>query len=708
MENKNQETVELQVSGMHCNNCALSVTRLLEQRGLTDVYVNFATGEVRFHANGNLNTDAIIKGIENLGYKAVLETGETNQETSAKKYSPLEIKFFVCALFTLPLALSMFLPFEFLHRPLVQLLLCLPVYVIGFLHFGKSAWGSVKSGLMNMDVLIFIGSTAAFVYSLIGTVYALGMEYSFYETAATIITLVLLGNVIEHRSVKRTTSSILALQKLQPEKATRIKYDITSFTEVIEEVPVKELRLHELLQVNTGDKIPLDGIVVSGEAYADESMITGESLPVHKKKDDAVTGGTIVHQGNIRMKVSAMPENSVLAGIIQLVKQAQIQKPPIQKIADKISAWFVPIVLTIACLTFVVSYFVIEISLQQSLLNSIAVLVISCPCAMGLATPTAIMVGIGRSAQNGILIKGGSTLESFAKTNTIIFDKTGTLTTGKFSVSGFTVFNGNEAEITNSIHHIENNSSHPIAKSLSNHFQPSANINLKNIQEMKGVGMQATDENGVKYAIGSANIGVNLPAGFDIYFLKDNILQAAFHITDELKPFVQETISYFHSKNIETILLSGDSEKKCKLIAEQTGIQKYFSDKSPQEKTEIVKQLSATKNVTMFGDGINDAPALALANTGISMSNATQVAMNAAQVVLLNGNLQSLQKAHQLGSMTLTTVKQNLFWAFFYNVLAIPVAAAGFLNPMIAALSMAFSDVIVIGNSLRLHLRKIR
>lgn len=710
MGEKIKDMIEMQVSGMHCSNCALSLTRLLEQMGFEDVLVNFVTGEVHFHAQGNINTAGIIKGIENLGYKAILETDVKATEQSGKKYSPLEIKLIVCAIFTTPLLLSMFLPFEFLHQALFQFLICLPVYIIGFLHFGKSAWGSIRSGVLNMDVLIFTGSSAAFVYSIIGTLYHLGMQYNFYETAATIITLVLLGNVIELRSVKKTTSSIDALQKLQPEKAKRIKYDFTTLTEHTEEVPVKSLRLHEIVVVNTGDKIPLDGIILSGEAYIDESMISGESLPQRKQKEDLVTGGTIVLDGNLRLKISATAENSVLAGIISLVKQAQMQKPPIQKLADKISAWFVPSVLLIAVVTFLISYFLVDISMQQSILNSIAVLVISCPCAMGLATPTAIMVGIGRSARNGILIKGGSTLESFAKTEAIIFDKTGTLTTGEFSILDFTTFKGYDSEIKNYIYYLEKYSSHPIAKSLVKNFPSDQPIKLNTVKEIKGTGITAKDDAGNTFCIGSAKISSqkNIPAGFDVYFLKNDDLLAAFNIADELKPHAKETIRYFQSKNIETILLSGDTEKKCRLIAQQTGIQKYFSGKSPEEKSEILKQLATTKNVTMVGDGINDAPSLAMAHTGVSMSNATQVAMNAAQVVLLNGNLQSLQKAHMLGSMTFATVKQNLFWAFFYNVFAIPIAAVGFLNPMIAAFSMAFSDVIVIGNSLRLQLRKIR
>jgi len=702
--NAKKDTTQLQVEGMTCSNCALGITRYLEQKGLKKVNVNFATGEVYFDLNGEKNLESVITGINKLGYKVITESGT---EEKKSLLNSTERKFFISLIFTIPLLLSMIPALKFLHDPLIQLLLCTPVYIIGALHFGKSAISSLRTGVPNMDVLIITGSTAAFIYSLYGFIRGLGMDYMFFETAASIITLVLLGNLLEQRSVKQTTTAIRELKQLQPELAKKVMFDLLSGLDQVEEIPVHQLQKNDIVLVNTGDKIPADGIIISGESIVDESMLTGESIPLKKGKNDAVTGGTINLDGFLKIKVTATSENSILASIIELVKKAQTDKPTIQKTADKISSIFVPVVIGIALVTFIIAAFIFNISLERSLMQSIAVLVIACPCAMGLATPTAIMVGLGRSAKNGILIKGANTVETFAKTAVVVFDKTGTLTTGNFSVSGLKIYSGEEKEISDIIYDLESRSSHPIARSLVVNFPSVANMSFTKTEEVKGAGMLAVDKQNNTYGVGSSSLFRDLHLQrHDIYVVKNNILLAGLNIKDELKPDAAETISYFKSKNIKTILLSGDSEIKCKEIAASIGIDEYYSKQTPAEKLIKIKSLTESGITTMVGDGINDSPSLEMAHIGISMSNATQIAINSAQIILLNGNLTHLVTAHQLSILTLKTIKQNLFWAFFYNVIAIPVAAVGLLSPIIAALSMAFSDVFVIGNSILLKTKK--
>src|ERR1700761_2394473 len=452
-----EQLVELSVTGMHCNNCAISVHKLLEKKGFHDILVDFASEEVKFSADDETKVQDAIKGIEGLGYK-VAEDASLQHE---KFYEKIENKLIFCAIFTIPLLSAMVFPWHFLHRPLVQLLLCLPVFIVGALHFGKSAWHSVKGGVPNMDVLIFIGSSSAFIYSLIGTMQNLGMRYQFYETCATIITLVLLGNLFEKRSVTQTTSAVKDLVKIQQVNANRF------INGEIGVISAKEVRPGDTLIVNTGDKIPVDGDVLSGNASVNESMLTGESLPVEKGKYDKVIGGTIVEHGNIHMIVTKVGANTVLSQIIELMKKAQAAKPPVQKLGDKVASIFVPAVILISLVTFVITYFAAHTGVQSALMSAIAVLVISCPCAMGLATPTAVMVGLGRAAKNGILIKGGDTVEAVAHTKYVVFDKTGTLTTGKFYINDIKIEGEESVEaVRGIITAIEERSNHPIARSL--------------------------------------------------------------------------------------------------------------------------------------------------------------------------------------------------------------------------------------------------
>jgi Cu+-exporting ATPase len=693
--------LKLEVEGMTCANCALGIKKHLENKGLQDVNVNFSTGEASWENDKNQDKNDVAKTITSLGYKI-----KSTSEEEEKGLSKVEKYFYFTLIFTLPLFSHMFFPKgSIIQNPLLQFILCLPVYIIGVSYFGKSAWGSIKTGIPNMDVLIFTGSSAAFFYSIYGWLINYGTpavhHYLFFETSATIITLVLLGNVLEHKSVKKTTTAIgdlTAIQKVIAKKEIEGK---------IIEVNFEDIRVNDILVINSGDKIPTDGIIISGTSYIDESMITGESIPIDKTKGDEVIGGTIITDGNLKIKATKIGDDTLLSQIIELVKNAQNNKPNIQKLGDQVSAVFVPVVLTISLATFFIGYYFFNIEIQDAFLRSIAVLVISCPCAMGLATPTAVMVGIGRAAKNGILIKGGDTLEKLASIKTIVFDKTGTLTTGKFEVSELNIITGDDAEVKNIIYNIEQHSSHPIAKSLCQAFEVnSLKLELSDILEKKGVSISAKYNNET-YTIGSSKI-YSSPEKYDLFVLKNKELIATLNISDELKTNTDLVISSLHKRGYTTTLLSGDKKEKCNQIASELGITTTYSEQLPQDKITKIEELVSSNKTAMVGDGINDAPALAKATIGISLGNATQIAIQSADVVLLNNeNLSQLPQTMQIGKHTLLTIKQNLFWAFAYNIVAIPIAVMGLLNPMWGALFMAFSDVIVIGNSIRLRYKNI-
>jgi Cu+-exporting ATPase len=532
-----EQLVELNVTGMHCNNCALSVHKLLEKKGLQHIFVDFASEEVKFGTSDQSVVPGVIKDIEGLGYKVVADMANNHEPF----YTKVENKFIFSLIFTVPLLAHMVLPWHFLHNPILQLVLCLPVFILGCLHFGKSAFNSVKGGVPNMDVLIFVGSSSAFIYSLIGTIQHLGPDYLFYETCTTIITLVLLGNVLEKRSVSQTTSAVKDLVKIQQINATRV---VNGETEV---VSAKEVRPGDILLVNTGDKVPVDGEVLSGDASIDESMLTGESIPVEKAKYDKVIGGTIVQHGNIRMIATKVGSNTVLSQIIELMKKAQSAKPPVQKLGDRVAAVFVPAVIGIAVLTFILAHYAFDVNFQKSLMNAIAVLVISCPCAMGLATPTAVMVGLGRAAKNGILIKGGDTIEAVANTKFVVFDKTGTLTTGKFSIKEIKTELGDIETVRGIILAIEERSNHPIAQSLVAGLKglPLNKLILKSAIEEKGLGMRAEDINGNSYFLGSGlqNGKDASGAGFNLFLYQNQQLLAQISIQDDIKPDAADLIS---------------------------------------------------------------------------------------------------------------------------------------------------------------------
>lgn len=695
-----EKDVLLKVDGMTCNNCAAGISKSLRSKGFLNADASFIDGEVTFSLTDGKSSGGAIEQIESLGYKVI-----DSASLHPQGMSTIEKKFLFALLFTVPLFMHMFVPHNWwLNNPLVQLGICAPVYILGFLHFGKSALGSIKARYANMDVLIFLGSTAAFVYSLVGTYLHWASpevhNYLFFETTATIITLVLLGNVLEHRSIEQTSKYLGELSSMESQIA-RIILQVGTREKIYETEP-KAVKAGDLLQVNEGDRFPVDGIVQSGFAYADESAITGESAPAEKKPGRQVYSGTVNLSGNVRITATAAAQDSTLQKIVELVKKARRDQPEIQKLGDKVSGIFVPVVLAIATLTLLITWFVLDKSLTQSLMNAIAVLVISCPCAMGLATPTAVVAGVGRAAKNGILIKGGSTLERFAKANTIVFDKTGTLTTGHFEIEIVENTLGNRSLAI--IKSLEMGSSHPIARSITKCWPEVLPEPLSDISESKGKGMNGYTAKGELVFFGSTPEGSKA----DLELKIDGIVQAALRISDALKPSAAGMIRSFKDEGFDVILLSGDKEQKVAAVARATGISEYHYGVSPSEKLNLLEILSAEKIVVMVGDGINDGPALSRAQVGIAPGSSSALALDSARIVLMNpAEMESLVMAHKISKHTYLTIKENLFWAFFYNVVAIPIAAAGFLNPMVAALAMAFSDVVVIGNSLRLKSKKL-
>jgi P-type Cu+ transporter len=699
------ETISCKVKGMHCTNCALTVSRYLENKGMQDVNVSFATEEISFALpDGDKSATQILEGINQLGYQVVLPD---QPQPKGAFLNSLQFKFIFSAIFTAPLLLHMWVHWGFLHDPMVQLALATPVFLMGMWHFGRSAVRSLSNGIANMDVLIALGAIAAYGYSLTGTLLHLGTEYMFYETAASIITLVFLGNLLEERSVKQTTTAITDLAKMQVTTARLITdHDDHEHINIVDN---QTLRAGDRVLVNTGDQVPMDGTIYWGSGLLNESMITGESEPVAKKEKDKAIGGTILEEGSIKVYITATGKDTVLSYIIDLVKQAQANKPPMQKLADRISAIFVPLVLGIAVCTFLGWLLIAHLTLGAAIMRSIAVLVIACPCAMGLATPAAVMVGLGRAAKHGILIKGAQTLEAFKDIRYVVFDKTGTLTTGKLQLGAFQAAGMTEEAFKATVYSLEKYSSHPIARSLVAAWKGQGEASLQQVREIKGRGMQAKDKEGNEWQLGSYAMAQTVTAddSHNIYLLKNGQLAGWIDLIDQLRPDAAKMVKLLQDKGIKPVLLSGDTARKCKEIADLTGITEVYAGQTPEQKLQKIDELMQTAAVAMVGDGINDAPALARATIGISLSDATHVAMQSANVILLNGHLVALPLAMGLGKHTYLTIKQNLFWAFIYNIVAIPFAAFGVLSPIGGAGVMALSDIVLAVNSVRLRYKKV-
>lgn len=709
--------VVFQVDGMSCTSCAAGIVNTLKNYGLSEVKGNYASGEISFNSQSTEDRIKAEQVISIMGYKVIHDDANEENSLIPPPYSLGYYRLIRYLLLTLPLTFllmaHMIFPISFLSNPFLQLSLCTPVFLAGMRYFGSSAFKSLNVGVANMDLLITIGSSSAFFYSLSGILLFNGSSeihnYLFFETSAGIIAFILLGKFIEQSATKKTGESLKQMAELMPSKA--LVLEELDGKENWVEIPSKKIKSGRIVWVKTGDKIPCDGKVILGVGSVNESFLTGESLPRNIKATESVFAGTILSNGNIRIKAEKSFSESSLQNILNLLKESQSNPPQIQRLGDKVSSWFVPLVIFISILTFVFGFFGFHLTLGKSIMNAVAVLVISCPCAMGLATPTAVMVLIGRAAKRGIMIKCADAIEKLSNCNIVVFDKTGTLTEGNLTVSKVEVLAGNRSEVLNVAKAISDASNHPYSKAISA-FSEETSIekNRISVTEKPGEGLSAIVNN-KKYKLGSASfceLNVENDINPKIFLRDDNSLLASFTLSDNIREKSLETITFLKKNKLKVVLLSGDRESVCNNVATKLGIEHVYASKSPTEKYDVVKKLTSEGNVVMIGDGINDGAAMSAAMVGISHDNASGVAVSAAAIVITDKNfMKRITETIRLCDTGLVTIKQNLFWAFAYNIIAIPLAASGFLNPLIGTISMTFSDLVVIGNSLRLRKKSI-
>lgn len=671
------------------------------------------------------------------------------EEEDTTELDDMTRRFWVCTVLTIPLFIiamsemvginlnSILADYGISNKGLniIQLVLATPVVVWGAKPFFIRGWQSIKTMNLNMFTLIAIGTGAAYLFSIVATFFPdifppsfkdhSGQVGVYFEAAAVITTLVLLGQVLELRARSQTSGAIRSLLELAPPTARRVD---EQGQEV--EVSLEEVKTGDKLRIRPGEKVPVDGLVINGESRIDESMVTGEPMPVSKSVNDSVTGGTVNGTGTLLIEAIKVGQDTVLSKIVQMVSEAQRSQAPIQRQVDKVSSWFVPAVIVSAVITFIVwAIFGPEPALAYALVNAIAVLIIACPCALGLATPMSIMVGTGKGAQHGVLIKNAEVLERMEKVDTIVVDKTGTLTEGKPKLTSIDVSSGwQEDDILALVAAVEASSEHPLATAIVEAAKE-RDLNLPtatNFDSITGEGAKASVNNH-DVAIGNDKLMKHLNSydsalsdqadkrrsdGETVMFVAiDNKPAGLISVSDPIKTSTKDAIDFLHSENLKVIMLTGDNEVTAQAVAKKIGIDEVYADVSPEDKKRIVQQLESNGlTVAMAGDGINDAPALAQATVGIAMGTGTDVAMESAGITLIKGDLMGIAKAHKLSEATMQNIRQNLFFAFVYNSLGIPVAAGllypffgVLLSPMIAAAAMSLSSVSVIGNALRLR-----
>ncbi|HMS33564.1 MAG TPA: heavy metal translocating P-type ATPase [Ignavibacteria bacterium] len=737
------EHFEFDISGMSCTMCAKNIKTYLEKlNGVASVDINYASesGDV-VHNPKLISRELIKKEISNLGYNVSSEDEEYEAEqyklaSLRKQKDKIKISV-ILSLIIMAISMRDHLPVINMipvSLNLTLILLFIFTTVVVFWcgdKFIKGAYTALKHKTSDMNTLITIGSLSSYFYSFfIAINIVLGLNLKaladskdvYFETAAMIITFILIGNYLESVMKSRTQSSIKKLKELQAKVVNVIRDGSELF------IPFKKVRLNDIVLVKTGDKIPVDGKIIEGYCVVDESAMTGESLPVEKKTGDELLSGTVLKNGFVKLNADKVGPDTMLSKIIALVKDASNTKPKIQKLADRISGVFVPVVILISVATFLTWFFILNERFDRSLLFAVSVLIIACPCALGLASPIAIIIGVGRAAENGILFNNVDAIENLMKIDTVCFDKTGTLTTGEMKVKNIYVINKySKNELMKYVLSVEKFSNHPIAKSIVNYgidHNIAYDKNVKEFRNESGLGISA-DINENHILIGNENFMLNNDIKFSnilfqtsrnyLFVCINKEIEGVIELEDNVKDNAGEIIQKLKDMNLEIFMITGDNENAAKRTANELKIKNYSHKTLPDEKEKIITKLqSENKTVAMIGDGINDAPSLAKANVGIAIGTGQDIAIDSADVILVKDDLKNIIKAIKISRKTVTIIKQNFFWAFFYNAVAIPFAAGVFapfgliISPVMAAMLMAFSDVItVIGNSSRLKYMKI-
>ncbi|MGK5065451.1 heavy metal translocating P-type ATPase [Janthinobacterium sp. LB3P112] len=718
-----QREIDLNIAGMTCASCVGRVEKaVLKVPGVLAASVNLATESARIKVTGGLEAGTLIAAIDKAGYAATVPAAsQSSAPAAAPKRDGMKVAF--AAVLAFPLMLPMLLEWAGIHLMLpgwLQFALATPVQFYFGARFYKAGWKAARAGSGNMDLLVALGTSAAYGLSVYQWLTAGEMlPHLYFEASAVVITLVLLGKWLESRAKRQTASAIRALQVLRPESA-RVRRDGIEI-----DLPVEQVKVGDLVVIRPGERVAVDGVVVEGASQINESLITGESLPVDKHPGDKVTGGAINADGLLLVRTQAVGGETTLSRIIRLVEDAQAAKAPIQHLVDKVSAIFVPVVLLLALLTMLGWWFATG-ELENAIINAVAVLVIACPCALGLATPTAIMAGTGVAARYGILIKDAEALEVAHAVNTVVFDKTGTLTVGKPALAALHAHGIEDARLLQLAASIQRGSEHSLATAVldaaaARHIEP---LPAKGLSALPGRGL-AAHVDGLELKLGSTRLMQELQVdmtplaeqalslentGNTISWLASGSeLLGLFAFSDQVKPNAQAAIAHLHSLGIRTVMLTGDNQGSADAVGKLLGIDTVAAKMLPADKTaKIVALKGEGAKVAMVGDGINDAPALAAADVGIAMSTGTDVAMHAAGITLMRGDPALVADAIDISRRTYSKIRQNLFWAFIYNLIGIPLAAFGLLNPMVAGAAMAFSSVSVISNALLLRRWKAR
>ena len=716
MENTTQ--TDLQITGMHCAGCSTRLEKVLNQLPDVQASVSIATEKAHITYDSNkISIPELIKTIQSTGFNGHLMRDFAAEKLArAATYRQQQIQFYISVALTLPLLIEMVLMFAGQHFMLpgwLQFALATPVQFWIGRRFYTGSFSSLRSGGANMDVLVALGTSAAYFFSFAVLFFQLDQPL-YFEASATLITLVLLGKLLEAHAKGKASSALEALINLQP-KTAHVERD-----GVMQELAVDQMQVNDIFLVRAGESVPVDGVILEGISTLDEAMLTGESLPQSKQTDDKVYAATLNQQGSLKCRALAVGSRTQLAAIIRLVEQAQASKAAIQKLADQIAAIFVPVVVGISALTFI-GWWLAGSGFTVALINAVAVLVISCPCALGLATPTALVVATGRSAQAGILVKDASALERAHKLKVLVVDKTGTITEGKPSVTDLLCQPGvSETELLQTAALLAQGSTHPLSRALlahasTQHVMPPQNAN---VTELSGHGLQAEVE-GKHYLLCSPNFSESQGIAVNkeqishlqkqgksiIAIARDKSLLGYIAFADRLRDSSSTAVRRLNEMNIRVVMLSGDNHATAKAIAQQVGISEFHAEILPQDKATLLQSLkkeSANALVGMVGDGINDAPALAAADVSFAMRSGSDIAIEAADITLMHNDLMSVVDAISLSRATLKKIRQNLFFAFGYNVLGIPLAAMGMLNPVIAGAAMAMSSVSVVSNALLL------